>query len=398
MLAYTKMGDRLRRWIGPRVVLLALLWGSTGCRGIGAARGAAENGARPIGIGDRPGRQSIVLQGRLDPSEVGGVESKIVKVYEIDPDGRLVRVSERDSKPDREGYYRVTIRIRAEGDQDLLVKVERSSSSGGEVGPMAVIPSWSAVDGVMIAPPIDIETAVESDVYLAAIAGGFWLPHIGTNELRALITGRMAAELRGSRTYESDVTQMARATVAAIGAWYQVLLHPDIGLEPEQVASMLEAMAWAQVVLDAQLHSAKDSSQEEHARSMHTFAVSSAYASTGIGPEYLAVAAEASADVMRRFVPGMSVSLQAALISEAEALRAHYVVRAVEALFTRAGAGPTECEAVRVAGERLEGRILSAAHAITDVDAFVNRAWSEYRKVVQLKLNIVAGRTGQETI
>jgi hypothetical protein len=217
------------------------------------------------------------------------------------------------------------------------------------------------------------------------------VPNLGTNELRNLISSRLATGLRASEAYKSDVAVMAQASVAAIESWYRALLDPSNGLEPSQVEAVFEAMAWAQVALDAQIFSAESKNDEQEARAIHSIAVSAAYASVGIGPEHLAIAGQMAADTLRKFAPAMSPAMYSMLVSEAESMRARYVIGAVDSLLMRAGAPDDERESVKSAGNRLAGKLVLAADEPDDVDEFVRGAWREYQSAVQGRLDEIAG-------
>jgi hypothetical protein len=336
----------------------------------------------------------VILAGRIDPTDVRQVQESKIEVYRVHEEGRLELVSVDKVFSDETGRYQAPIKM-PKDTGDLLVV---SSKDGLKGYGTVLVPSWSVVDQVIVAPPISLETQVETDVYFAAVKAGIWPQKLGATEIRKVVNKRMALQLRSSTAYDQDVAIMAQAAVASIQSWYRVLLASEAGVEPGRVGTVLEALAWAQVALDAQLYAAESVNDEEDAHAIYEVAVRACYSGIGIGPEHLAVAAQASADAMRKMAPAMSDNPRMTLTSEAEGLRAKYVTSAVEALFARAGASEKERQAVNDAGERLNGKIQSAPQEAEEMDDFLKNAWSEYRNAVQGRLESIAEKSTEEVI
>lgn len=334
------------------------------------------------------------LEGRIDESDIGAIENLRISLHRVNTEGKLEKLTERVVTTDVEGRYRTTVNVPKASMVNIVIMAEREGAAGRG---MAVVPSWSVVDGVIIAPTIDLESAVESDVYISAAKQGLWVHNLGTNELRSLISGRLAKMLRASNQYDHDVEVMAEASVAAIESWYRTLLDPSNGLEPQQVEAIFEAKAWAQVALDAQIYGAKSETDVEQAHNIHTIAVHAAYNSAGVAPEHLALAGQASADTMRRFAQAMSEPMRAMLISEAESIRAYYVIGAVDSLLSRAKRPLAEREEARSAGMSLARRLAIAAESSAPDDV-VRAAWKDYQAEVKNKLDAIAeGHREHET-
>ncbi len=334
------------------------------------------------------------LEGRISSSDTESVKNLRISLHRVSEDGSLQPMTDKPVKTDDKGRYRAALQVSKSSMVNIVIVAEREGTAGRG---MAVVPSWSVVDGVIIAPAIDLESAVESDVYISAAKQGLWVHNLGTNELRSLISGRLAETLRASQQYDHDIEVMAEASVAAIESWYRTLLDPSNGLEPTQVEAMFEAKAWAQVAFDAQIYGAKSTQDIEQAHTIHTIAVSAAYTSAGVAPEHLALAGQASADTMRRFAHAMSPSMRAMLISEAESIRAHYVIGAVDSLLSRAGRPSDEREEVKTAGAKLARRLATAAESPSPDDT-VRSAWQDYQAAVKNKLDAIAeGDNERET-
>lgn len=376
-----------------RSVLLAI-----SCAGIAASacKTASTAGANPISgatvAANASGNERATLEGRVDPKDAGSISDLRVNVYRVKEDGSGLESLAKDQvKTDAHGRYKIHLNVPASAMINILIVADRPDTPGRG---MAVVPSWSVVDGVIIAPTIDLETAVESDIYLAAAKQGVWVPTLGTNELRTLVSERLAQGLRASKAYKRDIAVMAQASVAAIQAWYQTLLDPSNGLDPTQVEAVFEAMAWAQVALDAQIYSAETANDVQEALAIHSIAVSAAYASVGVGPEHLALAGQAAADNLRRFAHAMSPEMRSMLISEAESLRARYVIGAVDSLMSKAGSQVPDRDVAKDAGARLAGKLALAAES-ENPDEFVRSAWQEYQEAVQGQLESIA-RSGED--
>lgn len=332
------------------------------------------------------------LEGRIDPQDAVAISDLDVNVFRAGDDGTLISLAKKKVKTDEKGRYHIDLTVPKSAMVNIVIVADHPKTGGRG---MAVVPSWSMVDGVIIAPTIDLESAVESDIYLEASKQGLWVSNLGTNELRSMVSGRLAHGLRGSDNYNRDVAVMAQATVAAIEAWYRTLLDPSNGLAPTQVEAIFEAMAWAQVALDAQLYAAETPEDVKEARAIHAIAISAAYASVGIQPEHLAIAGQASADTLRRFAHAMTPNMRSMLISEAEAMRARYVIVAVDSLLSKAGTATSDRNEVKGAGSRLAGKLVLAAES-EDPDEHVRRAWKEYQEVIGSRLDAIAGREGRE--
>jgi hypothetical protein len=331
--------------------------------------------------------QDIMIVGRISTSEVGPYQGAAIAVYRVGREGALERISIEKAESDGEGRYHVTIQLESGQTPDLLVEATYVGAKGRG---LAVVPSWSAVDRVLIAPAIDQKSELESRIYLEMTASNKE-PALGANALRRIITPRIAAELRASHHPREDNGHVATAVIDATEAWRAALVQPDLGLHEENVALAFDALDWAQVMLDAELYAADTPGEQERAHANYAAVVGAAYASAGIGPEHLAQAAQASADALRKGAQKMRGRMRAALISEAEALRARYVTGAVEALFAQMGAPEVEQRAVRSAGARLEGRTFASVEAGQDIDQYLKLAWNEYRRAILIRLRSVTG-------
>ncbi|MCK6547913.1 hypothetical protein L6R52_18825 [Myxococcota bacterium] len=371
-----------------------------GDRAEGAERTGRTSGPRDVGDPELvPGAPPThaVLAGRIDPADVSVLAGAKVAVYSVGERGKLARISkDGGAKSDAEGRFQLEVALPEDGPHDLLVTAEHAGAGGrGAV----VVPSWAVVDGVIVASPITVETAVESDVYLMAVREGIWRISIGSGEIRAFVSPEVAARVRASPSYDRDILALAHASSAGVEAWYQSLLRPEVGLDLERLRTILEAVGWAQVALDAQLYAAEDAEQTDEAKTIHRVVVSAAYGSIGLDPGDLALAAQASADAMLEFAPTMTNESHSSLVADAEAFRARHVTLAVEHLFHEAGAPERDRLAVRSAGQRLEGRILSAGLGTPsreELDVAVKRAWTEYRSDVQGRLHLLRERDGDE--
>jgi hypothetical protein len=281
------------------------------------------------------------------------------------------------------------VRLPAGEQPDLVVEVKHAGADGRG---MALVPTWSAVDQVIVVPAIDLKSDLESKIILELISTGVDRSEVGANAVRRLVTPRIASELRESRNHRDDTPQTMKALIDAARAWREALLKPELGLDDANVTLAFDALDWAQVMLDAELYAADSEAEQNRARTNYAMVVNAAYASAGIGPEHLAHAAQASADAMRVAAQSMQGRMRAAMVSEAEALRAHYVTQAVEALFVNMGASQSDREGVRSAGARLEGQVLASVDAGKMIEAAIRRSWAEYRKSITVHLRTVAGQ------
>lgn len=339
-----------------------------------------------------PSTRPLTVRGRVDKLDVAVVDDVRISVYRIDGDGRLNLVSQRAVRADANGRYEINLPAELRSEPDLVVEAIHPSVKGSG---LAIVPTFGSVSNVLIAPAIDLKSALESDIFLEMASGGSQAP-VRVNAIRSLITPRLAAGLRASRSYNQEIALVARATIGAARAWQLALLRPELGLSVEQVEIATSTLDWSQVMLDAQLYAEDSAQQRERAETEYQDLVVAAYATAGIGPEHLAAAAQAAADTMRLYAQAMEGRTRAVIVSEAESLRARYVINAIESLFYAVGAPATERQAVRNAGERLEGRIISAAESSEDVDAFLHRAWNEYQKSILNRLKGLVARDQPE--
>jgi hypothetical protein len=374
----------LRFTMGSIVLLVSSL--SVSSSQVGSRAGARPKPQDP---------DAFMLVGRISPDEVGPYQGSSITAYVVQRGGKLSEIALDRAQSDRDGRYQIPVKIPTGETPDLIVEARHPGAKG--IG-MAIVPSWSAVDHVIIAPAIDMKSGLESEVYLEVLSAGVEPAHLGTSALRRLVTPRLAAELRSSHRYSDDLVQVKRALISATKAWRWTLERPDLGLNAENVALAYDALDWAQVMLDAELYAADTPEERERARENYSSVVGAAYSSAGIGPEHLAQAAQASADAMRVFASQLNGRMRAALISEAESLRARYVTGAVEALFGQVGAGDGDRQAVRSAGARLEGQILASVDAGKDIDAYLKRIWGEYRRSVLLRLQSIVGQGREQRV
>lgn len=343
-------------------------------------------------------REVVTLFGRIDPVDVRTFAGSTVEVFRLLPGGELEELSLEDTLSDASGRYRAQVRLPRDPVDLLIVSTHEGATGFGAV----LVPSWSSVDGVIVAPPISQETRVEVDVFLAAVAAGIWPETLGATELKKAVSQRLAARLFASSEYHRDILVVAHAAVASIESWYRVVLGSSgegrRGLDPVALAAVLEALGWAQVALEAQLYASDGAGDDAEARDQYDLSVRACWAGVEVGPDRLALAAQAAADAFREPAFMMSDHARSTLVSEAEALRAHFVRSAVEAMLVEAGVPEEEREAVIAAGSRLEGRILSAPAAARDVEPLLESAWTEYRSAVQARLRSISDKGEREVI
>jgi hypothetical protein len=296
---------------------------------------------------------------------------------------------------DTDGRYQALVRLGSTRTTDLMVQASHANSkSTGR----AMVGSWSAVDRVIVAPMIDSESGLSADVYLRMITSGIDVSRFGLASVRRMLSPRMASELSVGNDYERALPEVTRSTLAAVNAWRRVLTSSGAGVKPESVLLALDALDWAQVMLDAELYAAESQDEQDKAHADYAMLTDAAYASAGITPEHLAVAAQASADAMRFHARSTSGRLRSTIISEAEGLRARYVTSAVESLVTRTGAGEEDRRAIHDAGLKLETAIFTAIEAGSRIDEMVKAAWVDYRRFVITRLQAMAAENRGQSV
>jgi hypothetical protein len=371
-----------------------LFWAMTLGLTPGDQGSASPERARPVA----PQRDEVLVLGRIDAREVGPYAGASITVYRVERGGKLKQITSRSVLSDKDGRYQALIHINnlnSESSVDLVIRATHGDSKGAGA---TLVGTWSAVDHVIVAPAIDLESALTTDLYLRMMASGVDVSRFGYNTLRRIVTPRMASELHSNASYESALPQVTRATLSAVSAWMHVLTGGDLDVRPESVKLALDALDWAQVMLDAELYASDSPEETEKAHQDYEELAGAAYASAGVTPEHLAAAAQAAADAMRFQATTVSGRMRAALISEAEGLRARYVTSAVEELMSRNGADESDSRAVHDAGQQLESRIFASIDAGKDIDDTVRAAWSDYRQFVVGRLRSMAAEARGQSL
>lgn len=353
----------------------ALLW-LAGCRTVAEPE-------HPTSAEARTEKRS--LKGRVEVDREGAsfLAGRRVTVFALDDAGHRVRPPFGETFTDAEGRYALQLSLPSVG--ALTLGVVFGDPDDTDRLATVIVPVRSVLDEVMIAPTFDPESRVEGAIFLKAVERGLWDPALGTHELRALVSDRLAEVVLGSSAKGSDLEILARAIVAAVEAWYLALLDPEEGLDLIQVRATFEADARAAASLDRASYLADDANEVAEARARHAACLAAAYARLGISAQQLALAGQSAANALRAFAPALSVPAAPMFVSEAERLRARGVTVAVEAMLESLGAPELAVTAAKLAGARL-GEKLEKAARVRDAAAAVARAWRAYVREIRRQL------------
>jgi hypothetical protein len=330
--------------------------------------------------GEPAGSSRAAIRGRI--ASAGGADVEMVHAYRFESSGALVELARASIADER---YEVAIDLAAAGDSPIVVVAE----SGSEVRGSVTVFGDAAVDGVIVAAPIDVETTVESDVYAELRAGSAGAESMAA--LRLFVDGEMAQALSASSDYAGDVAAAAEGVLAAATAFDVALAElggPDAGARIDAAA---EALATAQAELDAALDEAKAPVEVMAATAGYARAYLEAYAAAGFAPEELAAAAHAATGSLEHFAGELDAEVQGAAQAHANAVLALAVSASATAQMTVLGATEASLAALAAARAELEERVTAAGGLGAGASAEIAAAWSAYAAVLDAELDATMG-------
>ena len=334
-----------------------------------------DNTSAASGPGERPITQ-YTIKGRVQMPTLTVPEGAHIAVYQVRDDGRLAPVSGTVTSSDQEGRFTVEVSLRESVDSDLMVRADSSAGYG-----FAVVPTALSVDKVIPAPPIDEETTVEAQVYLAAKGAGIWPEDLHVGRLSGLLSPRLARVALQDRDFAAAVQALSRAGTAAASAWSSVLQNPAVGVQDEQLKSIHAALDWSQYTLASGLNSARTLQEADIVRADFQAGIPLAYGLAAIRPYQLVLAAQATASTFELYARDLSHDSRAQAWVDMELQRAAYVANAVNELFYQMGDVATRAQ-VRSLSEALLLRIAHQQGEPAAVESAIHTAWIDYRSAV----------------
>ncbi|MBA2662096.1 MAG: hypothetical protein H0U74_07345 [Bradymonadaceae bacterium] len=376
-------------------------------------------GEEPAAVDDRP---TATIQGRLE-AELGPVANATMVVQRVEANGALQNITIGDFRSDAQGNYEVTIDVTGGPLWDLIVEARGPQTApptaeqpeGVEdvaamrLGRVILVRQINEGDSVTVAP-MDLETTLESDIYIQARSAGEWDDRCDTAVLRAVISPQLAAAVRMGEQYEQDVEALARATTGSMKAYVSTLMR-DPGFEGQpQDQPALEGEPFntfsendmqnarnelrnAIQDLDQRLHDTTEIEERMEAqRDFHTTLVE-AYSNNNITIHQQARATHASVEAAVVFMPVLASAAQASAMATAEYHRAFVVTRVIESNVDTLGVSGENLGSVEQAGLSLKNTLLSYGGGQGDISDQVNTAWANYRLAVETQLQVTLDET-----
>lgn len=359
------------------------------------------------GVSDTPDTgavESASVNGVVDSTREKAVSGAFVTAMRVEADGELTALSEGTETTDGEGRYRLSVELSGESETDVIITAESAGESGS-----VMVSGLLEADGEVTAAPIDVETSAETDVYLEARGSGSWDDETHSRSmLRASISAELAADLQLVREdgeegeYDAEVETTADAVVSGMTAWYLSLTHESGGSDEEDIDAALDAIADAQIELDAALDEATSTEEEEEAADAYAEAVLDAYAEVDVGLDQLVLAVQATAEASGTYAAELgeeAVDSAMADIAISEAFFVRAVVDAGFAALEADGEVSTEVFAsIEAAGDALEASIEAAGEAGADAEADIEAAWEAYSAEIEAEIDAVIAAAGVATV
>lgn len=336
-----------------------------------AAR-AAEGALRPA----EPKLMQYIIKGRVQLPSLSLPEGAHVAVYQVLDDGKLAPISGNVTSSDQEGRFVVEVALRETGESDLLVRADSSSGNG-----FAVVSTALSVDKVIPVRPIDEETTVEAQVYLAAKSAGVWPKGQHAGRLSSLVSPRLAQVALRGRDFSTAVHALARASSAATDVWGNTLQHAAVGVQEDQLKSILTALDWSQYALASGLNTARTEQEADIVRADFLAGIPLAYGLAAIRPHQLVLAAQATASTFELYARDLPGDARAQAWTDMELQRAAFVANTVNELFYQLGDVATRAEA-RSLSEAMLWHIAHQQGEPTVVKEAIHTAWQHYREAV----------------
>ena len=263
--------------------------------------------------------------------------------------------------------------VQADGSFEIMMPAEQTrvvlqaADASSEVVASALLEATGAAGGTIESTPMDSESSVEAEVFLAMLAHGVALADANIVDVRARIDEDIAVAVRAA--YEAgdaaeEIAALAEAIATAQAA--EIRAYADAGVNTSQSA-LFAAQVQASMALSAALYQGQNL---ETAYQQFFSALVAAAESIGADSEAQSQA-EASASVSFRLVvegrlQGMGAEAEAvadAAVRAAAELEAMAATAATQAALEAGGATADILASAQSAGAELSGQVSAAATA-----------------------------------
>jgi hypothetical protein len=344
------------------------------------------------------------ITGRVEETRDKAVSGAIVSAYRVETDGTLTVISNEDTT-DADGRYEIFVLLDGNIEGDVLVRAEESGGAEGSVLLSATLEEGTTVT----AAPIDVETAVEADVYVEARASGeLDADRHSRAGLRTFVSAEVAAAIQAvadsatSADYEAEVEVAAEAALAFAEGWHAALTDEFSGATSAEVEAAWEAVATAQIVYDLALDAAADGSARDAAREAFVTAMFDAWATAGISGRDLVFAAQVAVEASYAYTSELDGDVAGAVRAELALTEAMVMTRAFEAWFADLEAeGAVDADVVadvEAAGDDLEADIGAAFDAGAEIGDDVRDAWDAYSATIAAELDAAVSASGSAAV
>ena len=315
------------------------------------------------------GASTSTLQGRIlntqgtqpQSSKLGGTatvsSTTVVRVSSVETGGSLSTVANASVKAD--GSY--TVQVPA-GQRRLVID---GLDASGTVTASAIVESTGTAGQTVTVTPMDTESSVEAQVFIATVVKGQAVSDIDTIDLRTRINSNVAGAVAASTDSQTRINALAEGVIAAQQTQVKVYSHEGLSVTQDQ---LFEAQLTAAVTLDAALDSSSTSAYSDFTTSYDT-AIEGLNVSAKVRAEAeSAAAASFRATVQARL--GAPDAVTDSSFRAAAVLEAHVTTRSVNLIFNANSAGNATVGAASTAATTLETSIANASTSAQASAAF----------------------------
>lgn len=333
-----------------------------------------------VACGDTsPESGTATVQGKIEAS--GETQADAVIATQHDSDGNETIVSIGDAVIAADGSYTLSVEIPDPSAGPLVLTAE----SGGEARGSALVSLGNSPSEIIVAPPINTESSVETDIYVD-VGVSIDLDTSEIAALKLLVDDTLAAAVASSNDYAADVQATADGVAAASLAFEQALEARAEGEASALLTAANEEIVIALAELDRALHEASTAAEAEAAADAYVKAHVEAYANAGFDEATLATAALAAIDGMEHYVVDHTASAKAAAAAHANLVFAAVISQAVETRMEAAGMAASSLTTAADARAQLEAEIRAAKEEGDDAAQAIAEAWATYSAAIEAEI------------
>lgn len=321
---------------------------------------------------------TATVQGKI---EAGIAADAVIATQLVGQERRVVSTGAAELSDD--GSYALPIEVADPAAGPIVI----SAQAEGEVSGSVLVTLAHALGETVAAPPIDVESSVEAEVYGSA--------YVDAAPLKLLVDEHTAMAIDASQQYAADLQATANGVLAASLAFEQALAAQAEADVSAELSSAHQGAMNALIALDGALHDAQSDADVSAALEVYADAYFAAYADAGFDHEALCTAALAAVDGVAHYAAGQSAEVRAAAWAQSNALFAELVSAAIAAELAAAGASQATLEALAQAEAQLDAEIAAAAGAGAEAQADIAAAWADYAAAAEAQLSQALSLTSE---